>query len=44
VTGRRGEPDPVGQLRYRQAAVLLKLSKNLAVNIVHVYRLFQRWR
>ena len=41
VTGRRSEPHPVGQLRYRQAAVLLKLSKNLAVNVVHMDRLFQ---
>src|SRR6266571_5117573 len=41
VTGRRSEPDPVGQLRHRQAAVLLKLSKNPAVNLVHTHRIFQ---
>ena len=41
VTGRRSEPHPVGQLRHRQATVLLKLSKNLAVNLIHEHRIFQ---
>src|SRR5580692_91828 len=41
VTGRRSQSHPVGQLRHREAAVLLKLSKNPAVNVVHMDRLFQ---
>ena len=40
VTGRRSESHPVGQLRHRQSAVLLKLSKYHAVNVVHTYRIF----
>ena len=44
VTGRRSQSHPVGQLRHRQAAVLLKLSKNLAINVVHTHRVFQEWR
>jgi hypothetical protein len=44
VAGRGRELHPIGQLRHRQAAVLLKLSKNLAVNIVHAYKIFHKFR
>jgi len=44
VTGRRSELRPVGQLRHRQAAILLEFSKNLAVNIIHTHRIFHKQR
>ena len=44
VARRRGEPHSVGQLRHRQAAILLKLSKNHAVNLVHLPRIIHGYR
>jgi hypothetical protein len=40
VARRRGELHSVGQLRHRQAAILLKLSKNHAVNVVYSLIIF----
>ena len=43
VARRGGELHPVGQLRHGQAAVLVKLGKNLAVNIIHSFRILHRY-
>jgi hypothetical protein len=40
VAGRGGELHSVGQLRHRQASVLLEFSKNPAVNFVHPLIIF----
>jgi hypothetical protein len=44
VTGPGSELHPVGQFGHREAAILLKLSKDPAVCAVHMRRIFHEWR